>query len=106
MNSFRLKVEQALNHLQSGNISLGNRLLLDCVLDSENVKLFDEMIQIATWQEEKQVDEKTFQNKQKDIITINLLNFTLCKGKSLPKVAFMSGEILVCRRLVCVCIGS
>lgn len=57
MSEFQLKVDKCLGHIQHGDVDLGYRLFIDCVLDSKNLDFYKEAVAIAEWQEKNETDK-------------------------------------------------
>jgi ABC-2 type transport system ATP-binding protein len=60
---FQTKLSEIKYQFDSSNDSLGFRLLVDAVLDTSKVSLFNECISLANWQEQNENDTATFKEK-------------------------------------------
>jgi ABC-2 type transport system ATP-binding protein len=60
---FQHKLSEIKYQFDSANDSLGFRLLVDAVLDTNNVSIFNECIILANWQEQHENDITTFKEK-------------------------------------------
>ncbi len=60
---FQNKLSEIKYQFDSANDSLGFRLLVDTVLDTNNVSIFNECIILANWQEQNENDTTTFKEK-------------------------------------------
>jgi ABC-2 type transport system ATP-binding protein len=65
---FQHKLSEIKYQFDSANDSLGFRLLVDAVLDTNNVSIFNECISLANWQEQNENDTATFKTKCYDLL--------------------------------------
>jgi ABC-2 type transport system ATP-binding protein len=68
MNEFQLKVDKCLNHIQHGDVDLGYRLFIDCILDSKNLDFYKEAVALAEWQEKNENDTDGLSARLKDCL--------------------------------------
>lgn len=56
MTQFQLKIDKCLSHIQHGDVDLGYRLFVDCILDSKNLDFYREAVSLAEWQEKNEAN--------------------------------------------------
>ncbi|AEA42218.1 ATP-binding cassette domain-containing protein [Fluviicola taffensis] len=68
MNKFQIKIDQCRNHLLNQDIDLGFRKLVDCVLDTQQLNLYSQVIEIVSWQDENPTETEGYLNKLHQLI--------------------------------------
>jgi ABC-2 type transport system ATP-binding protein len=91
---FQTKLSEIKYQFDSSNDSLGFRLLVDAILDTSKISLFNECISLANWQEENENDRATFKEKcytllsslEKENVTIARTENVLVAAVNIKKV--------------------
>lgn len=68
MLTFKEKVKAVAEHFQNGDYNLGYRKLIDCVLDTENLDLYKEIIELTDWKETHVPSKDIFSQKISDFL--------------------------------------
>ena len=81
MNPFNLKLTNVSEHFKEGDINLGYRLLIDCVLDSASHEMYKRCIELADWKETNPTNESEFLSKA-NILIDQLASFDIPATKN------------------------
>lgn len=68
MTKFQTKIDQCRNHLLNQDLDLGFRKLVDCVLDTEDLDLYQQTIEIVSWYDENPAQTETYLSKLEVLI--------------------------------------
>lgn len=105
MNKFQTKINQCRNHLLNQDIDLGFRKLVDCVLDTQNLDLYKQTIEIVSWYDENSGETESYLRKLDALIAEvaqiqlldngfgNVLISTANLHKKYPRSSFSIGPI-------------
>lgn len=68
MSKFQTKINQCRNHLLNQDIDLGFRRLVDCVLDTQDLDLYSQIIDIVSWYDENPAETEAYLSKLNTLI--------------------------------------
>lgn len=68
MSKFQTKINQCRNHLLNQDIDLVFRRLVDCVLDTQDLDLYSQIIDIVSWYDENPAETKAYLSKLNTLI--------------------------------------
>ncbi len=68
MQNFTEKLQSTADHFKNGDLSLGYRKLVDCVLDTKDLRLYEKIIELTEWKETNVPSKELLYQKLNDFI--------------------------------------